>query len=425
MPDLDLLLKIKSDSSVATKDITGLRSHVTKEVAAIKQSGTQDFASFRKAFDSEMNAMDGTAKNVGLKIAQSFDLSAEGAARLVNGAKLAATAVVAIGAVAIGAGIGIFSLVKNVSEAIDDLADLSAQTNINIETLSALRNMTEDAGGEIGATSAALVFFQRQMYDANDATSKQGKLFRALSVDTKDTEKAIRDAFRALFQMGESFEQTEAAAQLFGARGGKQVLGLIKESNGNLDASIEKYRTLKTLVGEDAAEAANKFQKELIGLQQQLRGVTTEVAISLMPTIGDAIGDISDWLQDNRQTVIAWANSFITTVKNLASTLGPIIGGLIESLGTLNDILNLLKTGNTGQLQLRVAGAIAPLVPQMSKEELEAYKQSNPEYARWREEFDRTMQQKFDPASKNLKITLAFRAALKTSENLRFHVLKT
>lgn len=399
MDELGLLFRIKSESSGARKDVTELGAHVAKETSAMKAAGERDFASYRRAFEKETQAIKSGMKDAALRMAQDWGISAEGAARFVAGAKLAGTTVVAIGAAAVGAGAGIFSLVKNVSEAVDNLGDLAAQTNINIETLSALRNLTEDAGGEIGTTSAALVYFQRQMYDANDATSKQGKLFRALSIDTKDTEQAIRDAFNALYQMGEGFEQTEAAAQLFGKGGGKQVLGLIKETNGDLDSSIERYRKLKTLVGKDTVEAADKFQRELVGLQQQLRGVVTEIAVSLMPTITEAIGDVSKWLSENRQTVVSWANTFFTTVKNLAATLAPIIGGLIDSLRNLNDLLNFFKTGNAAPLQLRVAETVSHLAPSMSDKELEAYKRANPAYAKWREEFDRVLQQKTNPAS--------------------------
>jgi hypothetical protein len=343
--ELGLIFRIKSESSQAKADLAALRATVAKETKAIETSGKQDFAGFRKAFDKEMTAIKDGVKDAALKTARDFGISAEGAAKLAAGLKLATVAAVGIGAAAIGAGVGIFQMVKSVSEAIDDLADLSAQTNINIETLSALRNLTEDAGGDINALSTSLVFFQRQMFDANDATSKQSKLFRALRIDTKHTEKGFRDAFAALFQMGEGYKQTEAAAQLFGTRGGKTVLGLIKESNGDLDGAIERYRKLQTLIGKDAAEAANKFQKELVALQQELRGVMTSAAIELMPVITKNLQEISQWVRDNREEI----KSTIATVGKFldAAIVTPLkfIIGLLQKAGELSIWLKSLAPG--------------------------------------------------------------------------------
>ena len=305
MSDVDLLFRIKSESKQARADLTGLRSHVAKEVAGIKAAGERDFNAFRKAFDKETAAIKDGAKTLGLKVAQDLGVSAEGAARLAAGARVAAVGIAAVGAGAIAAGVGIFKLVESVSEAVDDLADLAAQTNVNIETLSAFKNLHEEAGGSLQTTTQALVFYQRQMFAANDETSKAGKLFKTFSLDTQDVEKSVRQAFTALFQMGEGIKQTNAASELFGARGGKQVLGLIKETNGDLDAAIERYRAMGKLIGEDAAEAANKFQHELKGLQQTLRGVLTEAAIELMPMITERLTEISEWVRTNREEIKA------------------------------------------------------------------------------------------------------------------------
>lgn len=223
-------------------------------------------------------------------------------------------AVVAIAALVVGVALvskELFTLSKNAAEFQGKMFDLAQQTGLAVSTLSALEALAKTTGGELGTITQAVVLFQRKLDDAQDPLSKTAELFRKFNVDTSDTETSLRSAFSALAAMPEGFAQTNAAAELFGARGGKQVLAILKETNGDIDGTIKRLRDMGILISEDAARAADKFNDELVLLELQLRGLTAAAAEDLIPAMVEIIGAFGD---------------MVTAVRPLVSTLSSIAG---------------------------------------------------------------------------------------------------
>lgn len=140
---------------------------------------------------------------------------------------VAVAAVIALAAGVAAAGRELFQLTKYAAEFQGQMVDLAQQTGVEVETLSALEVMARRTGGSLTTISQALVSVQRDLEKAQDPTSETAERFRKLGISTSDTETALRQAFAALAKMPAGFEQTNAAAELFGARGGKQVLAKI------------------------------------------------------------------------------------------------------------------------------------------------------------------------------------------------------
>src|SRR5688572_17077464 len=126
------------------------------------------------------------------------------------------------GAAAVGLGVALFTLVKSSARVGGELFDLSQKTSFTVETLSALSIVAKTTGSDINGISPSLVIFQKNMGAASDATSKQGRLFQSLSIDTRDNEKALRQAFTALAKYGDTQKAVELSTKLFG-RSGKDV----------------------------------------------------------------------------------------------------------------------------------------------------------------------------------------------------------
>lgn len=184
------------------------------------------------------------------------------------------------------------------------LFDLSQQTGVSVETLSALEAVAETTGGSIESVAQSLVIFQGNLDDAQNSASKTGKLFTELGISTNNTEQAFRDALRALAAMPEGFKQTNDAAELFGRRGGKQVLAILKETQGDIDGTIEKLRGLNSLVTTDVARGADQLNDQLRGTQRQFRGLQAQIVNESMPMIVRALQDLSRILRENREAFI-------------------------------------------------------------------------------------------------------------------------
>ncbi len=189
----------------------------------------------------------------------------------------------------------IFDLAKASADYQGKLKDLSQQTGVSVETLSALEVVARTTGSSIEGLTQSLGIFQRKIEEAvDDSNSKAAKSFRELNVEVADTETTLRRTVAALANMPEGFHQTALALEVFG-RGGKAFLAIAKEANGDIDEITRRMGNLG-LVTTEQAELADKFNDQLVILEVQLRGLGTRV----IPVVLAALEDISKALEENR-----------------------------------------------------------------------------------------------------------------------------
>lgn len=243
-------------------------------------------------------------------------------------------AVIALAAMAIGAAAAakqLFELTKQAADFQGRMFDLAQQTGLQVETLSALEVVAKTTGGEIGSITQAIVNFQRKLDDAQDPLSKTAEQFRKFHISTLDTETALREAFAALAAMAPGFAQTNAAAEFFGARGGKQVLAILKETNGDLDATIKQLRDLGILITNDAARAADKFNDELELLNFQIRALGAAAAEDLIPAMTEVVRGMGELVRAIRPVI-----------SDLGTLTSPVVRSAGEALRGLSTMVRIV-----------------------------------------------------------------------------------
>jgi hypothetical protein len=229
-------------------------------------------------------------------------------------------------------------LTSAVTEFQGRLLDMSQQTGVSVETLSALEVVAKTTGTDIESLGASLGIFQKNLESATqDAEGPAAKAFKNLGVNITDTEDSLRQTIKALSEMPEGFEQTSAALEVFG-RGGKAFLAIAKESNGSLDELIAKMTELGVIVSTTDAKAADEFNDQLAILQFQVRGLTALVAKDAVPAMVKALKDVSQVLKDNQDAINA-----------LGSVLNGFVQGnlsiLTTGLNALTAVLNDVRAG--------------------------------------------------------------------------------
>lgn len=234
---------------------------------------------------------------------------------------IAVIATVALAAAAVTAARELFDLTKQAAEFQGKMFDLAQQTGLAVKTLSALEVVAKTTGGELGSITQAIVLFQRKLDEAQDPLSKTAEQFRTLGVSTSDTETSLRSAFQALAAMPEGFAQTNAAAELFGARGGKQVLAILKETNGDLDGAIKRFEALGIVITDDAARAADIFNDELALLEFQTRALTAAFARDLIPIMVDVIRSLGGLASAIRPVASAFGTLLSVSLRPVTAAL--------------------------------------------------------------------------------------------------------
>lgn len=315
---------------------------------------------------------------------------------------IAVVAVAALAAALILTSKQLFEISKQVAAAQGRMFDLSLQTGVMVETLSALEIVAKTTGGEIGNLTTALITFQRRLDDTSDPTSKAAAQFKELGINAQDTETAFRQAFTAIARMPQGFQQTNAAAELFGARGGKQVLAIIKETNGNLDEAIKRFRELGILIEEGDARAADRFNDELELLNFQIRSLGFALARDLIPELTALVASFSEVVRAAKPLLSVIGSLAGPTVRAAASGLrglGLVVQALsldfdglarsikeaneeaeksknIPALTTAGPQPTALPTGKTPQQQAQEAAAAADVVVASIKRQAAAHNQA-------------------------------------------------
>lgn len=277
---------------------------------------------------------------------------------LAHPVALVAAAVIAVNAGLVLLARELFTISKRAAEFQGRMFDLSQQTGVAVETLSALEVVAKTTGGEIGNLTQALVTFQRRIDDTSDPTSKAAAQFKELGIEASDTETAFRQAFAAVARMPEGFRQTNAAAELFGARGGKQVLAIIKETNGDLDEAIKRFRELGILISESDARAADRLNDELALLDFQIRSLSATLARDLIPELTGLVRAFSDVVRAARPLLSIIGTIAGPTTRAAASSLRGL--GLVVQALTL-DFDGLKRSIKEANEEAAKAKTIPPL----------------------------------------------------------------
>lgn len=356
--DNSLLIRIKGDASGGKAAIAEtraamatLRTSVGTEMSALRVSttnaaqGTRQLVNGFQALSAGVTVIDGPLGGIASRIRAMGTVASEatqilsstGTAAAGTGAQIAAIAGpigLAIAAAAAMVGVaalltkGLFDLAVSAADFRGKLFDLSQQTGVAVETLSTLEIVAKTTGGSIESIAQSLVIFQGHLDDAQDATSKMGIKFKELGISTNDTETAFREALTQIAKMSEGFEQTNTAAELFGRRGGKQILAILKELDGDLDGATEKFRELGIVISTEDARAADEFNDQLAILQFQFRALLGQ---DVMPAALSALKDLSKTLKDNQEAVKALG----TALGLLSSVVGLFVKGNLVTLQAL------------------------------------------------------------------------------------------
>lgn len=328
--DLSLLLKIKGDSasgkaaiSETRAAIAQLRSTFGTEFGAMQNVATNALGKVTQSltgFAGQVPIVGGAVSNLSSGLASmSVESEATGASILAL-AEPIGLAVVAVAALAGGVAIvtkELFSLAEAAADFRGKMFDLSQQTGVAVETLSTLEIVAKTTGGNIEGIAQSLVIFQGHLDEAQDSASKMGIKFKELGISINDTETAFRDALKQISKMPEGFDQTNTAAELFGRRGGKQVLAILKELGGDLDGATKRFREMGLVISTEDAKAADEFNDQLAILNFQFRAALGK---DIIPAALVALKALSSLFTENREAI-----------KGFGQALGLVSQGLLAA----------------------------------------------------------------------------------------------
>lgn len=267
-----------------------------------------------------------------------------------------AAAIVQLAAYAVAVGIAIqltieigkqfFEVARTTAVLHNQLFVLAQQTDISVETLSALELALSGVGVSVQGLAQSILQFQRKLEEGKDPLSNAASALKLIGVTSNETEVAFRQAVRGLADLGEGTKQTTLAMQLFG-RTGKSLINVIRETGGDIDKVVKRARELGIALSDEAADQAHEFTEAFDALNAQFREM---IGNDVVPVVTEAMKQLSQVLIDNK-----------VLIKDLNAILASLAKIFFLSLKPSLDAVLLVLRLFTAQVQL-AKNIIEPLV---------------------------------------------------------------
>lgn len=221
------------------------------------------------------------------------------------------TALLAVTAAAVTAGVALFDLSKSASEFGSEIFDATKKTGLSAESISAMKLAADQSGTSLEKITVGLAKFSKTVGDAGDGSKEAARDLEALGITPQealnDLDGTLAKVLKRIQEAPPGIERMTLAQRAFG-RSGADLLPFIDSFNGDLESLVKHAKALGVTLDDDTARAADEFGDTLDTLNAQLAGVGREIAFVFIPTFTRAMQAISQGLAASADDIAAWAD---------------------------------------------------------------------------------------------------------------------
>lgn len=182
-----------------------------------------------------------------------------GYAKSLQELEKAATSVAGVLGIAVGAvialGAGAFKAAVDLSQQVEQLGNLSAQTGIATDKLQVLQFAFRQGGVDASSLTQGLNFLNRAIASNDPALAKLG-------VTSNDTFEAFMQAARGIAATTDSTQRAKLAFDIFG-RGGAQIVPLLLQLANNFNGFSDSAERSGNVLNQFQIDALNELDKKL------------------------------------------------------------------------------------------------------------------------------------------------------------------
>jgi len=253
---------------------------------------------------------------------------------MTNMQKLSVSAA-AIGAAVAAAGMALWRLAEQTTEAFGAFEDMSQRTGIAASELHALSLAAEQTSSDFDAIVTGLRRMPSFLEDARNGMASATATMDALGVSVSDFEGLSPEDsfFRMVDALGTMEDETRRAAlaqDVFG-RGAMALIPLIEEGSGGLREFAGEARRTGMVLDDEAYAAADRFQDALARMQAQMQAALMEGIEPLLPE-----------LQAMAESIVTIASEGIPLLIQAAGELAPMLDFIAEkALRIAENMINM------------------------------------------------------------------------------------
>lgn len=248
---------------------------------------------------------------------------------LMNGLQAAG---IAIGVQQIGGYLK--EMVTSTMEAGVQLGHLSQQTGISVQNLSVLKYAAQQTGVNFEVLTRGFKKLAVTTYDADDGNKKAAKGFSQLGISVEQLRAKGDDMYGVLTMLADKFHampdgiaKSDAAAKIFGVRMGAEMIPILDELGGKLDAIKAEAEALGLVWDKAGIAKMEEMHKSVVKVQGSLQALGITMTTALAPAIELVSGKLVElFAHDNFQAGIDGINQWADDTVHALARVGYAMG---------------------------------------------------------------------------------------------------
>ncbi|MCL2532416.1 MAG: hypothetical protein FWE40_09765 [Oscillospiraceae bacterium] len=279
------------------------------------------------------------------------------------GATLAGT-IAGIGATACAAGALLYNLATGAAEAGNAVAQYSNKLGLSRDAVQEWDYILTQNGASLYNFQYGLRRVTGAMGSTEEGGGKVGEAITRLGLDfdqvrKKSPEDAMNAIVTAFQSMEEGADKTALSLQIFGQRGGLELMPLLNSTAEATDGLRQRAHELGMVMGDEAIDAAQAFNNSMDTLERTFGGVKHGIGAQLLPgfaSILDGFTGLISGCEDAGEAITAGVGELVEGIstaipqllelfEDVASVVIEIAPELITALvdGIVNNIPQLLE----------------------------------------------------------------------------------
>lgn len=323
-----------------------------------------------KTEDDAASATKNLAKEVDSADAESGKFGETLKNGVVAGAKMAATAVAAVGTAATAAVTGVVKMASDTAQLGDEIDKQSQKLGLSAEAYQEWAFIMEHSGSDIDKMSTSM----KKLADAaTEPTEAITTAFQKIGLSMDEIagmsqEELFSATITALQGMESSTERTAIANDLLG-KSAMDLGALLNTSAADTEAMRQQVHELGGVLSDDAVKNSAAFQDSLQNLTVSFDGIKNGIASDFLPSLTNMMDGITGVLTGADEGV----TTFMEGLQEFTATVGDTVDNLRDRLGGIAGVLLSAITDNLPSILglgvdivMELADGITDALPQIA-----------------------------------------------------------
>lgn len=242
------------------------------------------------------------------------------------------------------------ALVSSFAAAGDLTAKTADRVGVGVEQFQAWRFAADRAGVGNEEFSKALLKLNTNIGTALVGKGPALEVLDGFGIRLRDASGAARTTEQILPELADKLQRIQspslraaAAAKLFGAQVGSQMVTLLAGGSQGLEEMTDRAKELGLVIGEDAARGGESFIDAMTDLQYSLSGVKNVLATALMPKLTELGNKLTDVIIKYRPQIEAFATAFAENLPGNIEKVTGFLGDLYDGVKPVIAIFSSLS----------------------------------------------------------------------------------